>query len=135
MDDLSRSLKHIESQKRAVRPGPTTGKSLMSAEDFSRQLEKLLQVSMGELEQRLSQNIVSLLKELPASPGPDREVKLKAIHEAVISEDVDLSQLFRHNRIKSNIAETGVDRISVGALTHSAAAVDIAIEFDAGEGS
>ncbi|MBO93382.1 MAG: nicotinate-nucleotide diphosphorylase (carboxylating) [Opitutales bacterium] len=30
------------------------------------------------------------------------------------------------------IAETGVDFISVGALTHSAPAVDIALEFDAG---
>jgi nicotinate-nucleotide pyrophosphorylase (carboxylating) len=31
------------------------------------------------------------------------------------------------------IAETGVDFISVGALTHSARAVDIALDFAAGE--
>jgi nicotinate-nucleotide pyrophosphorylase (carboxylating) len=28
------------------------------------------------------------------------------------------------------VAETGVDRISVGALTHSASVLDMAIEFD-----
>jgi nicotinate-nucleotide pyrophosphorylase (carboxylating) len=28
------------------------------------------------------------------------------------------------------IAETGVDRVSVGAITHSARAVDIALDFD-----
>src|SRR5439155_7312951 len=30
------------------------------------------------------------------------------------------------------IAETGVDRISVGALTHSAPALDIALDYDHG---
>ena len=30
------------------------------------------------------------------------------------------------------IAETGVDRISVGALTHSAPALDIALDFEPG---
>jgi nicotinate-nucleotide pyrophosphorylase (carboxylating) len=29
------------------------------------------------------------------------------------------------------IAETGIDRISVGALTHSAPALDIALDFEA----
>ena len=29
------------------------------------------------------------------------------------------------------LARTGVDRISVGALTHSAPALDIALDFDA----
>ena len=28
------------------------------------------------------------------------------------------------------IAETGVDRISIGALTHSAPAMDLALDFD-----
>jgi nicotinate-nucleotide pyrophosphorylase (carboxylating) len=32
-----------------------------------------------------------------------------------------------------SIAETGVDRISVGALTHSAAALDIALDYQSGK--
>jgi len=119
MNDLNARLKQIESQKRSVRPKQTTEKGPMSAEDFSRQLEKLLQVSMGDLEQRLSQNIVSLLKELPGSAGPDREVKLKAIQEAVISEAVDLSKLFSHDQLKSNINETGIDESESKGINES----------------
>jgi nicotinate-nucleotide pyrophosphorylase (carboxylating) len=33
------------------------------------------------------------------------------------------------NTVRS-IAETGVDRISVGALTHSAPALDLGLDFD-----
>ena len=119
MDDLNARLKQIESQKKAVRPKQTTEKGPMSAEYFSRQLEKLLQVSMGDLEKRLSQNIVSLLKELPGSAGPDREVKIKAIQEAVISEAVDLSKLFSHDQLKSNINETGIDESESKGINES----------------
>jgi nicotinate-nucleotide pyrophosphorylase (carboxylating) len=30
------------------------------------------------------------------------------------------------------LAETGVDRISIGALTHSAPALDLALDFESG---
>lgn len=77
--------------------------------NFKGDLEKLLQGSMDHLEDRLSQRILNMLKELKVASGPAREMKFREVQEAVSSESVDLSSLFKHEKIESNIADIGIE--------------------------
>ncbi|HEV3447813.1 MAG TPA: nicotinate-nucleotide diphosphorylase (carboxylating), partial [Gemmataceae bacterium] len=69
-------------------------------------------------------------------------MSLEDLREAVRRRDLEESRVDPHTRnvlLEASggvtletvraIAETGVDRISVGALTHSAAALDIALDY------
>jgi len=84
--------------------------------------------------------LAQLAEVLPASPDI---VLLDNMSPEVLREAVTLRNAgFRHVELEASggvnlntvraIAETGVDRISVGALTHSAVALDIGLDWAAG---
>lgn len=78
-------------------------------ENFKGDIEKLLQGSMDHLEDRLSQRILNMLKDLKVASGPARETKFREVREAVSNESVDLSGLFKHEKIESNIGDIGIE--------------------------
>lgn len=119
METLNRSLKQVLSEKTTRRPEHAVDKDRISIEEFSAQSEKLLQSSIENLEERLSQRILNMLKELKDTTGPVRQAKLKELKEAVKSEEADLSALFAHERIESNIDELGVEETELQGIEKS----------------
>lgn len=118
-DDLSENLKtlklnpKINAQKPAdavppVQPAvsPVQG---MSIEDFKGYIEKLLQGSLETIGDKVSDRIMSMLKELKSLAGTDREAKIQQIRETAASEMADLSALFKHEEIQSNLGELGIE--------------------------
>ncbi len=78
-------------------------------ENFEKNLEKLLQGSLDALGDKISDKILNMLKELKGMAGPGRDIKVKEIKAAADSQLVDLSSLFMHEKVESNIEEIGVD--------------------------
>lgn len=112
IDDAERvlaGLKGLKSQKGAPVPKGESGGAQLSMEDFSRRLEKLIRGSMEHLEGRLSERILKMLKDLKSAPGEEREYKIRKIREAAGDESVDLSSLFVHEEVESNIGEIGIE--------------------------
>jgi hypothetical protein len=105
-DAVNARLHAAKAHKIVIKKEP---KAESSEEDFKTQLEKLLQGSLEHLEDRLSQRILNMLKDLKDVKGPERDAKLKELKKAVDSEVVDLSKLFTHEKLESNIGEIGIE--------------------------
>ena len=108
-DSVNTRLKKLKSQAGTSRPKSPEEKIPDSEDGFTRQLEELLRGSLQHLEERLSQRIVDMLKEVKETAGPLREAKIKEIRAAVDAQNVDLSRLFIHEKVESNINEIGVE--------------------------
>ena len=109
MDSLNERLRDFKSRKNAAKSWPAKAAPDSAGDDFKGQLEKLLLGSMEGLENRLSERILKMLKELKGAVGPARAAKMREIKEAVDEEVVDLSRLFVDEKIESNIDEIGVE--------------------------
>ncbi len=71
--------------------------------------EKVLQGSLDALGDKLSDKLLNMMNELKSMVGPKRTGMMKKIKAAADFELVDLSNLFAHDEIKSNIQEIGID--------------------------
>jgi hypothetical protein len=112
IDDAERmlaGLKELRAQKETLKPKGEGMVTQLSMEDFSGKLEKLIEGSMEHLEGRLSERILNMLKDIKASAGAEREYKIRKIREAADDEFVDLSSLFVHDKVESNIGEIGIE--------------------------
>lgn len=100
-------------------PEALSEKSQPSAEDFGKQMEKLLQGSLDALGDKISDKILNMMKELKTMSGPMRAQKISEIKAAADSELVDLSSLFAFDTVESNIEEVGVDEKEVKGIDKS----------------
>lgn len=124
MDSLNSRLTEMKSHVAAAQPSPEKvssekefltlvqesldKKTQPSAQDFTAQLEKLLQGSLDALGDKISDKIANLLKELKTTSGPVREAKMREIQEAAEEDQVDLSKLFLFEKVESNIETLGI---------------------------
>lgn len=113
LDELGHDADAVNSRLRAAKAGKAAVKqeppSAPPEEDFKSQMEKLLQGSLEHLEDRLSHRILNMLKDLKDVKGPAREMKLKEFKAAVDDGVIDLSGLFIHDKLESNIGEIGIE--------------------------
>ncbi|MBF0521926.1 MAG: hypothetical protein HQL24_02600 [Candidatus Omnitrophica bacterium] len=77
--------------------------------DTTAQLEKLLQGSLDALGDKISDRLMGMLKELKSLPIEVRATRIHEIKQAADAELVDLSALYKHQEVESNIEEVGVD--------------------------
>lgn len=106
----------IPSGPAAAAPAPG-----MSLDDFKSYIEKLLQGSLEAASDKISDRIMHMLKELKGLAGSAREAKLQELREVAESEMVDLSQLFTHEEVQSNLGEVGVEEKESKAIDSSLA--------------
>ena len=118
INDMLFKLKADKSQKTETKV-VVNEKSIASSEDFKDQLEFLLKGSMDHLEDRLSQRILNMLKELKTTTGSVKEAKMKEIKGVVEEESVDLSKLFIHEKVESNIDDVGVEEKQTTGIAKS----------------
>ncbi len=109
MDSVNRNLKQAKSGKVSSEPEPVSKKVHMSEEDFKTQLEKLLEGSLEHLGDRISDKILNMLREVKETSGLTRVRKIKEFKEIAESELVDMSKLFLHEKLESNIEQIGVE--------------------------
>jgi len=88
--------------------GTVAAKPNLSEEDFKARLERLLEGSLENLGDKISQKIVNQIKDLKGLVGPDRDTKIRQIKEYADYESVDFSAVFQ-DKIESNIDEIGVE--------------------------
>ncbi|MBF0494126.1 MAG: hypothetical protein HQL28_03225 [Candidatus Omnitrophica bacterium] len=81
----------------------------MSVEDFKTYIEKLLQGSLEAVSDKISDRMVKMLGELKGLAGTAREAKIREIKEAADFENVDLSKLYMHQEVQSNLSDVGVE--------------------------
>ena len=105
-------LKFVDSQPEPVSVEPTP----VRQEDFTEQLEKLLQGSLDSLQDKISDKLLNMINELKTMSGSNREAKIKDIQAVANTEFVDLSSLYTHNEIESNIEEVGVEEQEVKGI-------------------
>jgi len=113
LDELGHDADAVNARLRAAKAGKPDikekPKTAAPEEDFKAQMEKLLKGSLEHLEDRLSDRILNMLKDLKGVKGPARDMKLKELKAAVDDEVVDLSGLFTHEKLESNIGEIGIE--------------------------
>lgn len=73
------------------------------------QLEKLLQGSLDAFGDKISEKMLCMMKEIKATTGPVKNEKIKELRIAAANELVDLSSLYAHQKIESNLDEVGVN--------------------------
>ena len=103
-DSLKRRLEDFKSAPEA---GTAEEKPRMPGEEFKEVLERLLQGSLDQLGDKISQKILNKLKDLKGVSGPVKESKIRELKELADSEMLDLSKLFSE-KVKSNIRDIGV---------------------------
>lgn len=109
MDAIDKLLGQIEAKKTALESPRTIEDDRIPAPELSTLLEKLLQESIGRLEERLSENMLEALKELRDAAGPVREVKSEEFGAPADGKQVDLSAVLVPDRVESNIEELGIE--------------------------
>ncbi|MBF0503589.1 MAG: hypothetical protein HQL14_00665 [Candidatus Omnitrophica bacterium] len=97
-----------------VMPAPGTPVSAapaagMTLEEFKTHMAAILQGSLDAVSDKLSDKIAGMLKDLKTLSGPAREYKLREIQEAAGFESVDLSKLYVHEDVQSNLGDIGVE--------------------------
>ena len=108
LDAVSQRLKDMKTylspqQTKAV---PFSG---MSQDDFKGFIEKILQGSLEAVGDKISDRIMNMLRELKGLAGAEREAKIQQIKEAAESDMVDLSSLYIHEKMQSNLSDVGVE--------------------------
>ena len=72
------------------------------------QLERMLQGSLDVLGDKISNRLMATLKELRSLPVEMRAAKIQEVKQMADAELVDLSALYKHEPVESNIEEVGV---------------------------
>lgn len=73
------------------------------------QLEKLLQGSLGALEDKISKKMLGMMKEIKMMTGSVKNEKIKELQTVATNEFVDFSSLHTYQKIESNLDEVGAD--------------------------
>ncbi|MBF0484778.1 MAG: hypothetical protein HQL25_08760 [Candidatus Omnitrophica bacterium] len=92
----------------AAPAAPAAGQA-MTLEDFKTHMGSILQGSLEAATDKISNRIQGMLKELKNLSGPAREAKYREIQQAAEFEMVDISMLYKHEQVQSNLGEIGVD--------------------------
>ncbi len=110
IDFASQQLKKIEKKPKATTvEGLSAGGPAITLEDFKAHIDKILQSSLETVSNKISDKILNMLQELKTLQGTAREVKIQEIKDAAASEMVDISSLYMHEEVQSNLGEVGVD--------------------------
>ncbi|MBF0571437.1 MAG: hypothetical protein HQL12_06145 [Candidatus Omnitrophica bacterium] len=88
---------------------PAAGQAGMTLEEFKTHMGAILQGSLDAVSEKLSDKIAGMLKELKGLSGPAREYKLQELKEAAEFESIDLSKLYVHQEVQSNLEDIGVE--------------------------
>jgi len=99
--------KRLEDFKSAPEIKTAEERPRLSGEEFKESLERLLQGSLEQLGDKISQKILNKLKDLKGLSGPVKESKIRELKELADSEMLDFSKLFSE-KVKSNIRDIGV---------------------------
>ncbi len=76
--------------------------------DPTAQLEKLLQGTLDVLGDKISDRLMNMLKDLKSLPVEMRASRIQEVKQAADAELIDLSGLYKHERVESNIDDVGV---------------------------
>ncbi|MBF0477934.1 MAG: hypothetical protein HQL26_00460 [Candidatus Omnitrophica bacterium] len=95
----------ISSQPPLVAPA---GGQAMTLEDFKTHMGSILQGSLEAATDKISNRIQGMLKELRGLSGPARDAKYREIQQVAEYEMIDISQLYKHEEVQSNLGEIGV---------------------------
>jgi hypothetical protein len=115
VDSVSRRLEDLKanpSHRRAVPAGGHEGAVLgpnISLDDFRGLVEKILQGSLESVGDKISARIVNMIRGLKGLGEQEREARIREIKEAADSQMVDLSSLYAHKEVESNLDEIGVE--------------------------
>jgi len=82
--------------------------SKLEAVDPTQQLEKLLQGTLDVLGDKISERLMGMLKDLKSLPLEMRASKIQEVKQAADAELIDLSGLYKHEHVESNIDDVGV---------------------------
>ena len=105
---LNNRLKALIVFKHAQNGKHPQGLAHVSDEDPTSQLEKLLQGSLDVLGDKISDRLMAMIKDLKSLPIGMRASKIQEVKRAADEELLDLSALYKHQKIESNIEEVGV---------------------------
>lgn len=108
IDAVQQRLKDKRNAPRAPQ-APGTPAPGMSPDDFKAFIEKILQGSLEAAGDKISDRLAGMIRELKVLTGPEREAKIQQIKEAADSDMVDLSKLYMHEEVQSNLGEVGVE--------------------------
>lgn len=75
-----------------------------------------LQSIVDALGNKISDKLMNMIKELDGLPAPMKNAKLKEIQNLAETEQIDLSNLYKHIDIKSNIGDVGIDEREVKGI-------------------
>jgi len=76
--------------------------------DPTAQMEKLLQGTLDVLGDKISDRLMAMLKDLKSLPVEMRASKIQEVKQAADEELVDLSGLYKHEHVESNIEDVGI---------------------------
>jgi len=120
---LNTRLKELVARKNAGGNGNGNGKhagmSVVSQEtnaqapvsgplDPTAQMEKLLQGTLDVLGDKISDRLMAMLKDLKSLPVEARMTRIQEVKQAADAELIDLSGLYKHENVRSNIDDVGV---------------------------
>jgi len=114
---LNKRLKELLSKKIAgngKHPGPGASTEAILQEpvtevvDPTAQLEKLLQGTLDVLGDKISERLMGMLKEFKALPVDMRASRIHEVKQVADAELIDLSGLYKHEQVQSNIDDVGV---------------------------
>jgi len=114
---LNKRLKELLSKKIAGNgKHPASGvstdailqKPVSETVDPTAQLEKLLQGTLDVLGDKISDRLMGMLKELKSLPVDMRISRIQEVKQVADAELIDLSSLYKHQQVESNIEDIGV---------------------------
>jgi len=76
--------------------------------DPTAQMEKLLQGTLDVLGDKISDRLMAMLKDLKSLPVEMRATRIQEVKQAADAELIDLSGLYKHENIQSNLDDVGV---------------------------
>ena len=97
--------KHSE---KSVFPEFSQKESKSEALDPTAQMEKLLQGTLDVLGDKISDRLMAMLKDLKSLPVDMRASRIQEVKQAADAELIDLSGLYKHEHVQSNIEDVGV---------------------------
>ena len=76
--------------------------------DPTAQMEKLLQGTLDVLGDKISDRLMAMLKDLKSLPVEMRATRIQEVKQAADAELIDLSGLYKHEHVQSNLEDVGV---------------------------
>jgi hypothetical protein len=97
--------KHPET---SVMPDAVSQDHKVEVQDPTAQMEKLLQGTLDVLGDKISDRLMAMLKDLKSIPVEMRATRIHEVKQAADAELIDLSGLYKHENVQSNIEDVGV---------------------------